>query len=242
MIKCIIIDDEPDAIHVLKKYIEEVPDLQVVNSTTKPMEILDHLKLHDADLIFLDIEMPLISGINFIKLARQIRPGIQIILTTAYSQYAVQGFDHEVTDYLLKPISIERFLQAIQRIRLLIKQYDPGSDDKDLPGFFFISAGAKGKSVKIRFDEIHYIEGMQRYVAIYTASERVVGILTLQKLEKLLPKHKFRRVHRSYIIPVDQIKSIDGNRIYLHSTHTVIDIGITYREEFMNFLKDNSPA
>jgi DNA-binding LytR/AlgR family response regulator len=230
MTNCIIIDDEPDAITILSDYINDVPELVLVGYSTQATEMLTYLRESEVHLVFLDINMPQISGIAFIKLAKQIKPDIHIILTTAHSEYAIDGFDHQVMDYLLKPIAFDRFLQAVQRIPIVPAKFN----------FFFVKGDTKNSSVKINIDEILYIEAMQKYVGIHmTNGQRIITLQNMKDLEYSLPIGHFKRIHRSYILPITHIKSIDGNRIYLHGSERVFDIGKTYREGMAKFLKDN---
>jgi len=231
MINCILIDDEPDAIQLLSDYIRDVPELRLVASTTQAAELLPFLRENDVQLIFLDINMPQLSGLAFIRLARQIRPEIRIILTTAHAQYALDGFDQQVMDYLLKPIPFERFLQAVQRV--LATRPAPSH-------FFFVKGDTKNSALKIDLDEILYIEALEKYVRIHLNSgQTIITLQNMKTLEGSLPAERFRRIHRSCIISVSRIKSVDGNQILLHGNARVFDIGKTYREGMAQFLRDN---
>jgi two-component system LytT family response regulator len=246
MITCIIVDDEQPAIDVLEHYIRQTPSLQLVASFTNPLQALQLLNERPVDLLFLDIQMPEISGIDLIK---AIRGRSKVILTTAYSEFVSEGFELEVADYLLKPIPFPRFLKAIQRLQ---DQQEPapstirppqatpiGSpDDNDLTGdYFFVKTEQKGKMLKINFKDIDYIEGMKNYVAIYHDGTRTLALLNMKDLEERLPTRFFMRIHRSYIIALEKIVAIEGNIVQLRKVSEEILLGETYRAAFLERMK-----
>jgi DNA-binding LytR/AlgR family response regulator len=239
MLKCVIIDDEQHAINILAAFIAELPDVKLMWSTTNAVENIDRLHQEGVDLIFLDINMPKISGFELMKLIKKSGYHPNFIFTTAYSEYAVQGFEYEAVDYLLKPIAFDRFLRAVQKVRLLLPQNAPGKEQEG-KNYIFVKVDSKNNAVKINFKDILYIEGLKNYVSIFTTTERTVALLNMKDLEDCLPKQQFLRVHRSYIIPMERIKSINGNRIFLTDCNDVIPIGETYRSLFADFLSKNS--
>ncbi|MBB5634477.1 DNA-binding LytR/AlgR family response regulator [Pedobacter cryoconitis] len=233
MISCLIIDDEPHAVEILRAYVDQIPFLKLCGVTNNPIEVMNEINEGKIDLIFLDIHMPQISGIDFIKL---IQGKCKIILTTAYSEYALAGFENEVIDYLLKPISFERFLKAAQRaMNLSIPSYIEKWKTED--DYMFVKTEAKGKILKVAFKDIHYIEGLKNYVSIFTDTERIIALLNIKDLEGILPDSDFMRVHKSYIISVEKIKAIDGNQIILKNSVEKIPLGETYRPKFFETLR-----
>ncbi len=223
MITCIIVDDEQHAIDVLEHYVRQTPFLQLVRSTTNPLEALQLLSEKAIDLVFLDIQMPEISGMDFV---RTIRGKTRVILTTAYSEFATEGFDLEVTDYLLKPVSFPRFLKAVHRVQqqmgVAVQEEEAREDD-----YFFVKTEAKGKMLKINFKDIDYIEGVKNYVAIYHNGQKTLALLNMKDLEERLPARHFIRIHRSFIIALDKITAIEGNRVLLKGITAEILLGET---------------
>jgi DNA-binding LytR/AlgR family response regulator len=216
-----IIDDEPLAVEIIEEYIKKVPWLNCECTYNNPLQAISNLEKKAIDLIFLDIQMPDLSGI---KLAELLNNKYKIIFTTAYHQYAVQGFELEAKDYLLKPISFERFLKAVQRIQ--------PDDDKQIGSthdFIFVKSDYKMK--KIKFIDLLYVEGMKDYLRIVTKSEKVMTLMSFSKLMDLLPSNGFARVHKSYIVAVSAIESIEKSKIKLKSCE--LPIGDTYRDEFL---------
>src|ERR1700712_3377245 len=171
MIRCLIVDDEQHAIDILVHYINQTSYLELVGSTTKPIEALQTVVTQKIDLVFLDIQMPDLSGIDFIK---AINGQTNVILTTAYSEFAIEGFDLEVVDYLLKPIRFPRFLNAVQKAVKIINEEALEMDTKNEEGYIFVKTESKGKLLKINLDEIEYIEAMKNYVAIYRDGKKTL--------------------------------------------------------------------
>lgn len=221
-IKCIIVDDEPLAISLLEQYVQKIPFLELVFSTENPIEALEYIQNNDSDLIFLDIQMPELTGINFMKIvgAKQ-----KYILTTAYSEYALEGYEHNIVDYLLKPVSFERFLKSA------IKAQERFSFQEEEACFFVKSSGQQHR---INFNEILYIESIKDYVNIRTVGEEYIVLDTLKSLENQLPT-KFVRIHKSFIINLDKIKSIGAKKLRV-SEHE-IPIGDSYRSNLLGRLK-----
>ncbi|QNK62328.1 response regulator transcription factor [Pedobacter sp. PAMC26386] len=233
MIACLIIDDEPHAVEILRAYVDQIPFLKLQGVTNNPIDVMNEINEGKIDLVFLDIHMPQISGIDFIKL---INGKCKIILTTAYSEYALAGFENEVIDYLLKPISFERFLKASQRaMNLSIPSYIEKWKSED--DYMFVKTEIKGKILKVAFKDINYIEGLKNYVSIFTDTERIIALLNIKDLEEILPESDFMRVHKSYIISVEKIKAIEGNQIILKNSTEKIPLGETYKPRFFERLR-----
>lgn len=227
-IRCIIIDDEYPARELLKGYIDKVSTLELIGSFKNPVEALNKLQTDTADLIFLDIQMPELSGIEFLKTFPH-KPNV--IFTTAYSDYALTGYELNVIDYLLKPISFDRFLLAVQKAVELIKlqkgitQKSFGEQSvKD-----FITIKADHKIYKVEINDILYIEGMREYVVYYTEKGKIISLESLKNLEKKFPGNQFIRVHKSFIINRNKVKSLYGNQLEIEEK--LIPIGKSYREQ-----------
>src|SRR5258705_2597226 len=236
MINCIIVDDEPHAIEVLDHYVKQTPHLHLVASFTNPIEALKLLGEQKIDLVFLDIQMPEISGIDFIK---AIQGKSKVILTTAYSEYALEGYDLYVVDYLLKPIRLPRFLAAIQKafeqlnaISETHSQHEIVEDD-----YIFVKTESKGKLLKINLTDIDFIESMKNYVAIHRGGQKTLVYTSMKELEERLPKKQFIRVHKSFIIPISRITGIEGNLVRLKNVTAEIQIGENYKAELMEIIR-----
>ena len=234
MIKCLIVDDEQHAIDILIHYIGQTGYLELVSSTTKPIEALQIVATESIDLVFLDIQMPDLSGIDFIK---AINGKARVILTTAYSEFAIEGFDLEVVDYLLKPIRFPRFLNAVQKAVKLISEKVPESDKKNEDDYIFVKTESKGKLLKINLEDIEYIEAMKNYVAIYRGGQKTLVYTNLRELLNHLPAGDFLRIHKSFIIPIARITGIEGNRVLLKNVSADILIGENFKTDFMDIIK-----
>ncbi|MDO1448179.1 LytTR family DNA-binding domain-containing protein [Rhodocytophaga aerolata] len=230
MISCIIVDDEQHAIDLLKRHISQTPFLDLVETTTNPVKALQVLHEKKIDLIFLDVQMPEMSGIEFIQ---SLNGRSKVILTTAYSQYALEGFDHEVVDYLLKPISFARFIKGAQRALSLIK---PAAQEEN--EYVLVKTEQKGKLLKINLKDVVYIEGLKNYVGFFTREgERIIALLNMKDLEDRLPAERFVRTHKSFMVAVPYIILIEGNTVGMEFTSVRIPIGDTYREAFLRQMK-----
>lgn len=233
MITCAVIDDEPWALALLTDYINKTDFLQLQFSTTSSIEGLQKLQEQPADLIFLDIQMPELTGIQFMK----INAGrSKIILTTAYSEYALDGYEHNVVDYLLKPISFERFLKASLKAKEIMQPVvvpkEVESNNSTIHNFIFIKTD--NKMVNVALNDVLFVEGLKDYIAINTEKEKLITLETLKALEETLPKKRFVRVHKSYIVSVEKIESIERNRIFINDA--IIPIGDTYKENFLKII------
>jgi two-component system LytT family response regulator len=235
MIKCIIVDDEQHAIDILMHYISQTPFLQLVGTSTNPIEGLQLLTEHQPDLVFLDIQMPELSGMDFIK---AINGKAKVILTTAYSEFALEGFELDVVDYLLKPIRLPRFLTAVQKAVKDISSENNNHEAVNTEGdYVFVKTESKGKLLKINLDEIDYIEAMKNYVAIYRNKQKTLVLTSMKDIEEKLPQRQFIRVHKSFIIPINRITGIEGNRLLLKDVTAEILIGESYKAELMEIIR-----
>lgn len=247
MIRCIAVDDEAYASEILATYIRRIPFLELVGTTTNAFEALTLVQDGKVDLVFLDIQMPELTGIQFLKICGN---KCKVILTTAYPEYALDGFEHDVVDYLLKPVSFERFYKAAQKVQTLLTppapiqvvQSVPESTENTAPpvagaDYMFIKGESKNKFIKVSYDDILYIEGLKNYISIFTPTERIITYLTLKDMESYLSKTRFLRVHKSYIVAIDKIRMVDGNAIYINDI--TLPIGETYREEFFRVIRES---
>jgi two-component system LytT family response regulator len=236
MIKCIIVDDEQHAIDILVHYVSQTPFLELVGSTTNPIEALQMVGENKVDLIFLDIQMPELTGIEFIK---AINGTARVILTTAYSEFALEGYELDVVDYLLKPIRLPRFLAAVQKVVKLATDAQPEHLREEVveDDYIFVKTESKGKLLKINLDDIDYIEGMKNYVAIYRNGQKTLVYTSMKELEEHLPSRQFLRVHKSFIIPIARITGIEGNLLRLKNVTAEIMIGDNYKSELMEIIK-----
>jgi len=236
MINCIIVDDEQHAIDILVHYVNQTPHLQLEGTFTNPIEALQAVASQKVDLIFLDIQMPELSGMDFIK---AINSRAKVILTTAYSEFALESYELDVVDYLLKPIRLPRFLQAVQKA---VKEIEEASDEKnnitDAGDYVFVKTESKGKLLKINLNEIDYIEGMKNYVAIYCGEKKTLVYTSMKDLEERLSKKQFIRVHKSFIIPIGKITGIEGNLLRLKNVAAEILIGENYKPDLMDIIRN----
>lgn len=236
MINCIIVDDEEHAIEVIQHYLKSIAAIQILATFTNPIDALSFLNNNSVDLIFLDIHMPEISGIEFIQTMNN--KDTKVILTTAYKEFATSGFDLDVVDYLVKPIPLPRFLQAIGKVQKNInskKVSQPITQDHE---YFMVKTEAKGKMLKINITEIDFVEGMKNYVAFHHNGIRTLALLAMKDVEEHLPKNQFIRVQKSFIIALNRITSIDGNRVILKGISAEILIGETYRKDFLDKMRE----
>ncbi|MBN2425752.1 MAG: response regulator transcription factor [Calditrichaceae bacterium] len=231
-IKCAIIDDEFLARQYLKDYISKVPFLELVGDFNSPLKVIDLLNTNNLDLLFLDIQMPDISGLEFIKtLDRQ----PYIILTTAYKEYALEGYELNVTDYLLKPFPFNRFVKAVNKVAEQIRKNKLSADVNDKNMTLtqleddFITIRADRKYYKINYNDLIYIKGQKAYVTFYTTKDTITALASFKKLEEKLPANQFIRIHKSYIVSIKQIHTIEGNSVEI--AKKILPIGKSYRKK-----------
>jgi DNA-binding LytR/AlgR family response regulator len=228
MISRVIIDDEKHAIEILKEHISKLPSLKLVYSSTKPIEAFQFVQQNPVDLIFLDIHMPDLEGIQFVKLLQGKK---KVILTTAYPEYALEGYEHNVIDYLLKPIMFDRFLKAVQKVINADNNFSPLANlNTNSEKYFFVKTENRGKMTKVLLDEIMYVEGLGNYVNIFTTTQKILTLITFKELEDQLPGNLFFRIHKSYLINIEKIEGVDGNQITINEVH--IPIGDKYKDKF----------
>jgi DNA-binding LytR/AlgR family response regulator len=220
-IKCIIIEDEPLAVKVLTDYIMQVPFLELQKTFKDAILATDYLRLNDVNLIFLDIHLPKLKGMTFLK---TLTNPPAVIITTAYHQYAVEGFDLNVTDYLLKPFDFERFLKAVNKVKP--DQNENQSESQELKEFIFLNV--QKKKVKILFSEIVYIESQQEYIKIITTNKEYVSKMSTHEIEAILPANLFMRIHRSYIVSISKIESYTAELVEVNGIS--IPIGRGYKD------------
>ena len=230
MIKCVIIDDEEPAIHVLKKYISRMPNLKLVGSETNPLLGIEIIKTELPDVVFLDIQMDEMNGIEVMKI---IGDSTKVIFCTAYSEFAVTSYELDALDYLMKPIDFNRFVKSVQRVTDVLAHQPSVFSEPLLNDYIFVKAGQRGKMLKIDLDDIDYVEAMNNYIAFHRGPQKTLAYLTMRELEERLPSGDFMRIHKSYIVALKQISSMENNELILKKNQSRIPIGANYKEIFM---------
>lgn len=232
-IRCLIIDDEPIARDVIKSHIKKLDNLEVVQTCQHAIEAFEFLKQHPVDLIFLDIQMPKMTGINFLKI---LKDPPKVIIVSAYREYALQGFELDVVDYLLKPVSFERFLKAIDKYYSHHNIRQPASTGNSAepasPEIIWVRADRK--NVRIEVNRIKYIEGLKDYVKIHLDDQLVISKMTMKEMEDRLDKNKFLRIHRSYLVSVVKITAYTQDSVEVEKN--VLPIGYSYRNGVLDIL------
>ena len=234
MYKCFIIDDESHAIETLKKYAKDSGQLEVVGTSQNPLHGIKYINEHkNVDITFLDVDMPEISGLDVADL---IYKNTSIIFTTGHSGYAVQGFEKNISDFMLKPISFERFLKSLNKV------IDKIIDKKELEepkndSYFFVNPGIKGKMLKINFHDVEFIEGMNNYIVIHTKDDNHIVYLTMKEMESGLPPEIFIRVHKSYILNINKVSLMEGNKIVVGKV--TLPIGSSFKEKMLQKIDNN---
>ncbi len=234
-IKCLIVDDEPLALDLLESYVKRTPFLELSGRCANAFEAMEVLANQTIELIFLDIQMPDLNGVQF---SRTLKPGPKIVFTTAFEQYALDGFKVDALDYLLKPFNYEEFLKAANKAQEWFQLLDAqGQKEESLPYLFVKS---EYKLVKIILKDVLYFEGLKDYVKIHLATQDkpVLSLMSLKSLEESLPTGQFMRVHRSYIVNLEKIDSIERSRILINSAAIVV--ADQYRERFQEYLGSKS--
>jgi len=225
-INCIVVDDTPLAVEKLEGFIRQVPHLNLLKSFNNGIGAISFIKTNPVDLVFLDIQMEQFSGLQFLE---SLQHPPRIIIVSAYSQYAVSGFDHSVADYLLKPYSFERFLKAIDKVQ---------TDKGVMPQNEYMFVKTEYRMERISFSDILYIEGQGAYLRIVTQKSKIMTLQSFQNMESMLPPGNFMRIHKSFIIAMNKIESIERNRVRIGGGY--IPVGLSYREHFMKRLNINS--
>lgn len=222
-INCIIVEDEPLAVKVLADYISQVPFLELQGTFKDAILAIDFLRNNHTDLIFLDIHLPKLKGMAFLK---TLTNPPAVIITTAYHQYALEGFDLNVTDYLLKPIEFERFLIAVTKVKTAQKEVHKPNEMVELKDYLFLNV--QKKKVKVLFSEIIYIESQREYIKIITTKKELISKMSTHEIEDLLPTNLFKRVHRSFIVSLSKIESYTADMVEVNGVS--IPIGRDYRD------------
>jgi DNA-binding LytR/AlgR family response regulator len=232
---CYVVDDEADSVAIMTEYIERTPGLELIGSTTNPLDSLDILTSKDApDIAFIDVDMRQLSGM---ELAGMVNLYTTVVFTTAFPEYAIQAFDMEAFDFLLKPVNYERFLKCIQKAKRKINKNIPGETlQKD--DFFNIKSEIKGRIVKIRFDQVIYIEGAVNYIQIYTTEGKHMTYLTMREIERHLPKSVFVRIHRSFIININFVSVTERAQVKLQTGES-LTMGDHYKERFLEMMDEH---
>jgi two-component system, LytTR family, response regulator len=230
-INCIAIDDEPLALSKLEGFIRKVPELNLIRTFDNPLETIGWMRENRVDLIFLDIQMEQLTGIQFLE---SIGSGPRVILTTAYPQYALKGFELKVTDYLLKPFSFQRFFQAVNRVMEYFPQSGEGhKPTRETDSFIFVKTEYRLERIDI--DDILYIEGMKDYLRIICSEKKIMTLQSFAKLEESLPAGKFCRVHKSFIVAIEKIKSVERGVILIADKR--IPVSNTYKDNFYSKIR-----
>lgn len=233
-IKCLIVDDEPIAAQVIESYLNKLEVFTVAEICNNALQAFKYLQSNSVDLIFLDIQMPRITGLEFLK---TLRSPPKVIIVTAYREFAYEGFELDVIDYLLKPVSFDRFLKAIDKFNSLNAEnnklnYQSGERAGSNEGTIWIRADRK--NVKIRIEDISYIEGLKDYVKIYKKGGLIISKITIKNIEKMLPAKQFLRIHRSYLISISKISAYNNEGIEIDSI--MLPIGKMYKESVIAYL------
>ena len=226
--KCFVIDDENHATELLTRYISRCPELELLGSRNNPLEALNEFRNGlKPDITFLDIDMPELSGL---EVADIIKDQTAIIFTTAFSDYAVEGFNKDISDFLLKPISFERFIKSVNKVTTSLKRFpvpsQPISSDE-----FFINPGVKGKLLRLKFSDIYYIEGLKNHIVLHTEQGKYVTYLRMKDIEDAVPIF-FTRIHKTYIVNTEKIQLVEGNKITLLN-EAVLPLGGVYKDTFL---------
>lgn len=239
-IRCLAVDDEPLALDIIESYISKLPYLQLVKTCSSATEAMQVLQEEQVDLMFLDIEMPELTGIQFLNILKH-QP--LIIFTTAYPDYALEGFNQGAVDYLLKPIPFDRFLKAVTKAQERLQHNGksaetPGAKPPAIPEQDFMFVKADYKTIRVDFKDILWIEGLKDYIIIQTKDQKIITLLSMNKMMEKLPDSKFLRVHRSFIVSLQKIDSIEKSRIRIGSKE--LPIGEVYRDQFLKWVEENN--
>ena len=238
---CLLVDDENLALRLLEDYINKIPQLTIVGKCQNALSALQILQTQQIDILFLDIQIPDLTGIELIKILKN-KP--EIILTTAYAEHALEGYQLDVTDYLLKPIPFERFVQAVNKAMEYRNLRNAGVSNMQVtstpvsaaaPALDYMFVKSDYKQIKVPYADILYIEGLREYVSIYTKEKRIVTLETLKNLELTLPAQQFLRIHKSYIINTTKVEALNGNMVEMGKIK--VPIGKNYREATLSVLK-----
>jgi DNA-binding LytR/AlgR family response regulator len=239
-LNCAVIDDEFLARQYIKDYVQRLPFLNLVGDYDSPLLVIEEIKDKKVDILFLDIQMPDISGLDFLK---TLNPQPYIIITTAYKEYALEGYEHNVVDYLLKPFSFDRFLKAVNKVVNKIQKdkaplnldKNPEINQKPLIEKTYLIIRADRKLYKINYNDLIYIEGQKSYVTFHTRDKKITALITLKELEETLPAEQFVRIHKSFIVSIKDIDALEGNLLEIYGIK--LSIGSSYREKVEKIFK-----
>jgi DNA-binding LytR/AlgR family response regulator len=236
MINCLVIDDEQHAIDLIEDYIREIPYLKLVCTTTNPVEGLSIVNKGGVDIVFLDIQMPYLLGPDFVKACNG---KCKIIFTTAHEKYALESFEMDIIDYLLKPISFPRFLKAVQKAQTIIELVSPYKKQLENAheNYIFLRGIIKGSYIKVELMDIDYVKATGNYVCVVCGTKKIIAHTKMCSIEGLLPDKQFVRVKKSFIVNTSKIFSITGNSIKLKNSNADILIGSTYKTAFLEILR-----
>ena len=234
-ITAIAVDDNPTALEILRKYAAKIPSLSLIQCFTEPLEALSYLDQKPIDLVFVDIEMGELSGIDFIRIAKgkELKAAPKFVINSAHDQYAIKGYDLNITDYLLKPVSYERFLQTLEKVRKE-KQATQGVPLYQSDHLFLRS---NGKTIRLRHRDVLYVQSDGHFVRVYVKERKHPHLLSykLTQMEQILPDHSFVRTHKRYIVNVAHIAEMDATSVSLENVEPIIPIGSTYRHRINQF-------
>jgi two-component system, LytTR family, response regulator len=233
MLNCLIVDDEPLARNLISEYVSKIPYLKLITTCSNALAAMEVLRTEQIDVLFLDIQMPELTGISLLKTLQK-KP--LVVLTTAYSQYALEGYELDVVDYLLKPITFERFLKAVDKINNRVSTQPVEIVKTEAPSessYVFVKDGTR--LVKVFISEILYVEGLKDYVTIHTKTQKVITLQRLKALEEILPADKFMRIHHSYIIALHAIDSVQKGEVKIGNT--LIPISESYKKAFKDYVE-----
>lgn len=231
--KCLVLDDEQHSIDILTDYIDKTHGLSLVQAIKNPIEAISLIQSQEIDIAFIDVQMPNLTGLQFLKLLKK---NTKVVLCTAYSEYAIDGFELNVVDYLLKPISFERFLRSLQKVEETTQALPVLNGIETEDGYIFVKADVKGKYIKVCLKDILFIEGLGNYQKIQLVDRQILCQLKMKSLEVQLSTFGFLRVHKSFLIPFNKIAQIEGNKI--HINQYIIPIGEIFKEELFEKLKE----
>ncbi|MCB9246084.1 MAG: response regulator transcription factor [Flavobacteriales bacterium] len=233
--KCMIVDDEPLAIDVLESHLAKIPELELVATAPNAIVASEKLKNNKVDLLFMDIQMPEITGLDFF---RSLESPPLVIFTTAYPEYAIEGFELDAIDYLLKPISFDRFQKAVKKAEEYFGYQRDQAIGKPEMEEDFIFVKANQKQIRVSYSDILYIEAFADYVKIYTAEKRIVTLQTMKKMESTLPEDRFCRIHRSFIVGLAHVSAFSGNELEINGVK--LPIGKNYKDRFMEYMRSRN--
>lgn len=227
-VKCVVIDDESLASDVLENYIKRVSSLTLAATFNNGIDALEYVNSNQVDLLFIDIQMPDINGMDFLKLVNK---KVNIVFTSAYPEYALEGYDYNPLDFLVKPISFDKFMRAVGRAQVI--NAGSGETLENSAQYFYIKA--KGKTIRLLLSEVLYIEGLKDYVIFYTCHGTYISLHSMKELVEKLPSKQFIRIHKSYIVEINKIEEIGGNQVKIAGKQ--IPVGRQFKAPFLEFIE-----